>query len=93
MVPHLTKTNLAGNINSLNLLAKKEHKISLFTNFGGIRTSIRTFMNIKKFHFYIRGLLFKFVDFLYCRSEVFARVKKLYHLKIYSFPYLLMYKA
>ena len=58
MVPHLTKTNLAGNIDSLIFLAKKEHKISLFTNFGGIRTSIRTFMNIKKFHFCIQGLLF-----------------------------------
>ena len=76
MVPHLTKTNLAGDINSLNLLAKKDHKISLFTNFAGIRTSIRTFMNIKKFHFYIRGLLFKFVDFLYSRPEVFDRVIK-----------------
>ena len=41
----------------------------------------------------LRGLLFKFVGFLYSRSELLDRVIKLYHRKIYSFPYHLMYKA
>ena len=42
----------------------------------------------------IRGLLFKFVEFLNSRSEVFDTVLKvIYQRKIYSFPHLLMYKA
>ena len=41
----------------------------------------------------VRGLLFKFVDFLYSRSEVFDRVIRVISSENAFFPYLLMYKA
>ena len=45
-------------------------------------------------HLYtMRGLLFKFVDFLYSRSDVFDIVIKFISPEICYFPYPLMYKA
>ena len=41
----------------------------------------------------VRGLLFKFVDFLHSSSEVFDRVIRVISSENVFFPYLLMYKA
>ena len=50
------------------MLAYKKMKLKLYKCITDFQKSLRTF------DVYIRGLLFKFVYFLYSRSEVFDRV-------------------